>query len=247
MNWLLLRGLGRQKRHWLDFPDKLQSAGAHLDLLDLPGIGEESSTRPPLTIQAHTDFLRPRYLKTRKGHPPYGILGMSLGGMIALDWVHRYPDDFKKIVLINTSTHDLAPIQQRLSPFALYCMAKTFLAKNMKQKEYEILKMVSNLKAKDPKLLQEMIKIASHTKLTHLNISRQLIASAKFKSPDSISIPLLVLASIKDRMVDVRCSKAIAEKYSEQAQIKFHASAGHDLTLDDPDWTAEQIREFAST
>jgi hypothetical protein len=40
-------------------------------------------------------------------------------------------------------------------------------------------------------------------------------------------------------MVDHACSKAIARKW--QTESDFHESAGHDLTLDAPEWTVEKI------
>ena len=234
-----------RKNHWFDFPEKLQAARSNILALDLPGAGDENWTRPPLTIEGHSDFLREKFLTLKSNAGPWGILGISLGGMIAMDWASRYPDDFTKLVVINASAQDLSPVQQRMTVFSIYCMGKAAVAKDLQHKEYELLKMVSNLKAKDAVTLQNMVDLGAHAKITNENIARQVVAAARFTSPKALTIPTLYLASIKDRMVDVRCSKAIAEKYG--AQIKFHPSAGHDLTLDDPDWAVEQIVEFTST
>ena len=32
--------------------------------------------------------------------PPYRLLGMSLGGMVATDWSQRYPEEIERLVLI---------------------------------------------------------------------------------------------------------------------------------------------------
>jgi pimeloyl-ACP methyl ester carboxylesterase len=244
MNWLLLRGLGREKKYWFDFPEKLEALGHKTLSLNLPGLGDEVSTKPPLSIAGHTDFLRERFLERRDTDQNWGLLGISLGGMIAMDWAARYPDDFGKLVVINSSGRDLSPMMQRISVFAMYCVGRAAVAKNEESREATILKMVSNLKADDPKTLHDMVKTADLYRTTRAILSKQIAAAAKFSTPAAIKVPTLVLASIKDHMVDVRCSKAIADKYS--AQIKFHPTAGHDLTLDDPQWAAERVNEFVS-
>ena len=46
---------------------------------------------------------------------PHGILALSLGGMVALRWAERYPDDVARVVVVNTSSADLSPPWQRFS------------------------------------------------------------------------------------------------------------------------------------
>jgi pimeloyl-ACP methyl ester carboxylesterase len=241
MNWVLLRGLGREKRHWLQFPQMLKGK---ILCLDLPGIGDEDAATAPLTIAAHTDFLRDRFFEKRKADGPWGLLGISLGGMIALDWANRYPDDFQKLVLINTSTKDLSPLIQRLSVFSFYCLTRALAARDLRAREKAVLKMVSNIKEKDPETLDQLTAIVETKPISIANVSKQIVAATQFTCPSSVSASTLILASMKDRMVDVRCSKALAERL--HAQIKFHPTAGHDLTLDDPSWVAERVNEFAA-
>jgi pimeloyl-ACP methyl ester carboxylesterase len=242
MNWVLLRGLGREKRHWLQFPQMLNG---QVLCLDLPGIGDEDTASTPLTIAGHTDFLRDRFFEKRKSDGPWGLLGISLGGMIALDWAHRYPDDFQKLVLINTSAKDLSPLIQRLSVFSFYCLTRALATRELREREKAVLKMVSNLKEKDSETLDQLTAIVQSKPISIANVSKQIVAAGQFTSPSSVHAATLILASMKDRMVDVRCSKALADRL--HAQIKFHPTAGHDLTLDDPQWVADRVNEFATT
>ncbi|MCB0350638.1 MAG: alpha/beta hydrolase [Bdellovibrionales bacterium] len=253
MEWLLLRGLAREKKHWFDFPEKLQALNHRVHMIDLPGVGDENWTSPPLKISGYTDFLREKYLKEHRTsasqnngvEKKFGLIGISFGGMIAMDWVSRYPGDFEKLVLINASAQDLSPMSQRISAFGIYCLARAAAAKTVEQEEHAILKMVSNLKAKDAQVLKANVDIAKNKRISKITIAKQIATATQFKSPDSLSAQVLVLNSLKDRMVDSRCSKSLADKYS--AQIKFHPTAGHDLTLDDPEWAAAHIHEFSST
>ncbi len=259
MNWLLLRGLGRVKEHWLDLPEALQMAlrrnadsSSQVLCLDLPGFGTESNAKVPLSIAAHTDYLRERFFSSGPQNN-FGLLGVSLGGMIALDWVARYPDDFKKLVVINSSARDVSSLFQRLSPFALYSAGRMAAAKEPEKREVQSLKLISNLKDKDPVIINAMVDIAKKHPMLRDKVWRQTTAAALFSCPSQIAIPTLIVSSLKDRMVDSRCSKMIAEKLSTNAlpqapiTLKFHPTAGHDLPLDDPEWLIERLKEFEST
>ncbi|MES3014699.1 MAG: alpha/beta hydrolase, partial [Pseudomonadota bacterium] len=56
------------------------------------------------------------------------------------------------------------------------------------------------------------------------------------------AVPLLVLASLRDALVDVRCSTGLAQRW--HADIALHPDAGHDLPLDDAAWVAEQVARW---
>ena len=97
MKWLLLRGLARDARHWGDFPDILKNHlnNAEVFVLDLPGFGTESHRISPFTIRGITNDIRKRWAQLEKKHPgTWNILSISLGGMIALDWINRFSSDF---------------------------------------------------------------------------------------------------------------------------------------------------------
>jgi len=45
-----------------------------------------------------------------------GAACVSLGGMVAAHWSSKYPEDFKKVVLINSSMSGLSPLRHRALP-----------------------------------------------------------------------------------------------------------------------------------
>ena len=65
MNWLLLRGLARDKRHWGDFGSLFERRvqDSNVFMLDLPGMGTERHRDSPLSISGITDDLRHRWLQ----------------------------------------------------------------------------------------------------------------------------------------------------------------------------------------
>jgi predicted alpha/beta hydrolase family esterase len=52
-------------------------------------------------------------------------------------------------------------------------------------------------------------------------------------------VPLLVLASAADTLVDPRCSIRLAHAWD--AELRTHPTAGHDLPLDDAEWVASEV------
>ena len=55
-------------------------------------------------------------------------------------------------------------------------------------------------------------------------------------------VPILLLASLGDRLVSPRCSERIARAWN--APLRMRPDAGHDLPLDDPDWVLGQLLDW---
>lgn len=245
MNWLLLRGLMREADHWGEFSEKLQAAPGvgRVLCLDLPGVGTELGRVFMPNIKQLVEDVRSRF----KNHEhdkkeEWGILGISLGAMIATQWVHDYPNDFKNIVVMNGSSKD-APFWKRLSPASMAIILQAFFEKDIAKREKAIIGMTSNLKKNDLKLIDSWIEIAQKNAFSKITAINQLAAAAQFSLPDKIKVPMFVLTSRADRMVNYECSKHIAEKY--KAPIKIHPTAGHDIAIDDPNWVVDQVAKWS--
>ena len=104
MTWILLRGLTREARHWGSFKNQFgkRLAPDKATALDLPGNGEFYQQPSPTSVNAMVDFGRGQLL-AQGVKPPYSLLAMSLGGMVASDWAQRFPQEVDRLVLINTS------------------------------------------------------------------------------------------------------------------------------------------------
>jgi len=85
------------------------------------------------------------------------------------------------------------------------------------------------------------VKVAEAHPVAAANALRQLLAAARFMPPRSKPpIPTLVLSGLGDRLVNPRCSQAIAQAWN--LPLETHPTAGHDLTLDEPEWVIEKLR-----
>lgn len=116
--WILLRGLVREQAHWNGFADRLAGAlGAdhRVMCMDLPGNGVRHRDRSPTRIAAMVDAAR-EDLAGRGVDGPIHLVALSLGGMVAMDWLQRHPRQVAAAALINSSAAPVSPFWHRLKP-----------------------------------------------------------------------------------------------------------------------------------
>lgn len=239
---ILLRGLTRGIHHWGDFPDQLQAALPQQKIipLDLAGNGERHKETSPATIKRALEDIRSE-LKKAKIEGPVSIIALSLGGMITLQWLNDYPDEIDKAIIINSSHAGLSPLTKRMHPLSILKLVLAIL-KPTSSKEAAIYSLTSNNPI-NKELLDHWITEAKTHPVSLANAYRQAQAARQFRTQLNIDAKkLLILASSKDRLVNVDCSKDIA--ISTNCNIKYHEAAGHEVTLDDPHWVIHQIKNF---
>lgn len=239
---ILLRGLAREAAHWLDFPAQLQQAlGAdyQLHLVDFPGCGKYF-TQPALTsIAAMADHARNEISITdivARNEPVY-VLGISMGGMVALDWAQRFPPELRGLVLINASAGN-QPFWWRLRPGAWPGMICALLA-NSRAREARVLGIVSNSTADYAQRLNQWLGIQQQRPIARATILTMLSAAARFRPQADCAVTGLVLTSKRDRLVSVQASEAIARQFDWP--IHHHPQAGHDLPMDDTEWVVDKL------
>jgi pimeloyl-ACP methyl ester carboxylesterase len=239
-SWILLRGLTRESGHWGAFRDHFERAlaPARVIALDLPGNGALFQERSPWTVQDMVEHCRAQ-LAMRSIEPPFHLLALSLGGMVAACWSTLYPQEVVAQVLINTSMRPLNPFWQRLLP-ANYPTILKLAATRMTVEDVErtVLRMTSNFASED--IVGQWVHLRQAHPVTLPNTLRQLVAAARFRvQPAPPLVPTLVLASERDHLVSVQCSKSLAGRWG--AALHVHPLAGHDLPLDDAAWVATQV------
>ncbi len=112
--WIFLRGWAREARHWGDFPAQFSAVmpDAEIVELDPPGGGRFYAQRSLLTVESMVERAR-EWLRARSTPAPYHLLGLSLGGMVSLDWASRHPEEIAACVVLNTS---LRPLDRGCGP-----------------------------------------------------------------------------------------------------------------------------------
>lgn len=238
-HWILLRGLSREQRHWGVFPELLRQACPLMSFhtLDLPGTGDCLEVASPTTVAGIRRHLQDR-VEAEGIAAPLGVIGLSLGGMVALDWMAQ-DDSVAAVVVINTSAGN-CPLHWRLRPGALAMGLGVLLQTDLARRERMILRMGSRRYGRDENTIRQWIDIQRQRPVAAKTFLRQLLAAAGFSLPrNSRHVPGLVLTSSHDTLVSPACSERIAKYY--QWPLRCEPGAGHDLPLDAPVWVVQQI------
>jgi pimeloyl-ACP methyl ester carboxylesterase len=245
--WILLRGLARESAHWGALPALLreQLGGATVIALDLPGNGRLHAQASPTRIDAMTQWCRAEV--ARRGlAPPYRLLAISMGAMVAIDWARTDPAAIGGCVLINTSLRPFDPWWRRLRPANYAALLRlAWPGVSAAAHERAILRLTSRNRAASDRVLDEWTRLRRERPVTGRNALRQLLAAARFRAAaEAPAVPLLVLASRRDGLVDARCSLQLAQRW--RAALAVHEQAGHDLPLDDGAWVAQQVARWVA-
>jgi pimeloyl-ACP methyl ester carboxylesterase len=241
--WVFLRGLTRCSAHWGDFIQTFEAAmpDAQVIALDLPGNGALWQQRSPATVAEMVLSCR-QQLQQREIAGPVGLLALSMGGMVAAHWATHWPQELRELVLINTSMRPFSPAWQRMRPGSFWRLLQLAVGvADGAAREREILRLTSNHAGYA--VLAEWVAERARHPVSAANTLWQLLAAARFRAAlQAPALPTLVLAGQQDRLVAVQCSQALAQHWG--VELRLHASAGHDLTLDAGPWVAAEVRRW---
>lgn len=236
--FILIRGLAREARHWMDFPSTLKIffPNCEIETLDHAGNGSEIGRESATDIVQTVEDLRNRSKFLRDKKRPI-LVAVSLGGMIATKWASTYPQELSGLVLMNSSDGGTAPFYERLLPRAQINFLSIFFKKDPLEIELAALPMISNRPENYHKWATEFVDIP---RTSVKNFVRQVFSASKMRFPKTPpAIPILLLTSYGDRLVSWRCSQKISQLWN--LPLEIHPDSGHDITLDDPAWVCERI------
>ena len=242
---MLIRGLSRQQLHWGDFPEHLKMmSGSEVVFEDLPGFGLRHQEASPSRIEDIAEEVAPAIFSDK--HLVAGkinLVGISMGGMVALALAKKYPQKVASLTLINSSFKPYAKFYQRLQPKAYAGFLRAWFNPVMRYSEREILRLSSNFLAADERLLDQWLDYRRQQPPSRRAAIKQILAASKFQfEADKPVERMLFIASKKDRIVSYKCSEKAALAWG--AEYRCHLYAGHDLPLDAPQWLADQIVQW---
>jgi pimeloyl-ACP methyl ester carboxylesterase len=233
MRALFLRGLTREIRHWDGLPEKFQSlTNIPVITLDLPGAGVNAHLTSPKNINEYVEFLRQ--------HMPQGgpivLIGISMGGMIALRWAEMYPLEIQSVFMINSSAKNLSKASERFNLGHWPTLLKILMSRSHQNKEKLILDITANKLSSERRLelSHKFEKIQLEYPVSNLSKLNQILAARAFQVVNKVTVPVHIIYSLGDRLVDPSCSKKLTDVL--KAKTHIHPDAGHDLPLDDPQW-----------
>jgi pimeloyl-ACP methyl ester carboxylesterase len=243
--WILLRGLAREKGHWGNFLEKFAAAhpGDEILPIDLPGTGDHLAQNSPTTINGIFNFVRSEAVSRARNQSQFKILAVSLGAMVAMEWMRCKSDDLACCVLINTSSKSLSPFYHRLRWQVWRDFVKLVSVQVARERERGIIEVIMNSPEAREAALPQWTKVATERPMSYKNFFNQLLAASRFEGLTiDPEVPTLILSSLGDRLVDPSCSSQLHDRFNWP--IRRHPWAGHDLPWDDPKWVLDRIQEW---
>jgi pimeloyl-ACP methyl ester carboxylesterase len=254
MNLVLIRGLTRESRHWGDIAGaegllarQLRQLQPGIDWqvlsLDLPGNGRFSAMQSPASVAATVELARAQLLAIGAA-PPYVLIGMSLGGMVATDWAQRYPQEARRLILINSSMRPFNGPLRRLRPRNWPSLLRLAAVWTHPAQSARIERQIHALTCRRTDSLDAdvnaWVRIREDQPVSASNALRQLWAAICFRCADlPPACRTLLLSGAHDGLVHPDCSVRLATLW--RAGHYQHPTAGHDLPHDDPGWLSARI------
>lgn len=234
MHVILLRGLAREAAHWMQFPEQLRTSlgeDYQIHCIDFPGCGGRYRQTALDSIHAMTDYARMQ-LAAQKINGKVHVIGISMGGMIALNWAQQFPEQLASVTLINSSAGD-QPLSWRVRP-RVWLSTIIALLLPVRWRERLVLRNVSNDRKHFSTHLQQWLNIQQQRPVTRATILTMLGAAAHFRPQAHCHVKGLVIASEGDNFVSHKASEDLAKRF--HWPLNIHPSAGHDIPMDAPDW-----------
>ncbi len=97
---LLIHGIGSSMSTWTSIPERLEAAGHGVLAVDLQGHGESSLDPGDFSLGAHANTIRD--LLDLLAIDTVHLVGHSLGGGIAMQFVYQFPERAETLVLVSS-------------------------------------------------------------------------------------------------------------------------------------------------
>jgi pimeloyl-ACP methyl ester carboxylesterase len=246
----LLIGLTKESAHWDDsFVEKLKELyqTENVVAMDLPGAGKYLNMASPLSITGIVSKTRDHYQDYFKDSEKFEniLVAISLGGMVAAQWLKLFSNDFSKFVIVNSSFKGLSPVYKRVQPKAVLEFLKIFKTKDNAKREDLVIKLCGNNSDNYEAIHRKWTKIADERPMTKLNMLKQTLAGARFKPDYRPQIPTLIIASRHDRLAHHSCSENLQKVWNGDFHMIEEVHIGHGVHIDAPIELAQIIYEWS--
>jgi len=238
---ILLRGLSREQRHWGSFTGLLHKHFTDKQLIcfDLPGNGQRNHLQSPATIAGIVEFIRDE-LSAVLSQGPVHLVALSLGGMVAMEWMDKHPQEIASAALLSCSFKGVSPFYQRLRPANYLNLLNVIFSSNDYASEKTILKMTSQGHQQNKALLEQWVSYARQNPVSRQNVLRQLLAATRYQLPRvKPDVPVYLLNGLQDKLVSPQCSVDLAERW--HLPLDSCQLCGHDLSLDNEQWVFKRL------
>lgn len=235
---LLLHGLGSAGADWALQLEALAEAGYRVLAPDLRGFGR-SSAPPEVTVEAMAEDMA-LFLRKLDALPAH-VVGISMGGAVALQLALEHPEAVRKLVLVNT----FARLRPRNLGEALYFLARMLIATMISPQKQAA--MVA--KRIFPRPEHEPLRQKLYSRIRHTNPCAYKAAMASLRRFNvmhrlgELKMPTLVITGSADTSISPQSQKEMAGRIPGARQVVIEG-AGHAVIADSPEAFNRALLDF---
>ncbi len=207
---------------------------------NMPGY-QNSDAITPVTFELLAKTLK-EWLETLNAGPVH-LVGQSIGGMIAQECVHRYPELVKSLVLIATTTAFGGRDDSFKDAFLKARLKPLDEGKSMQTLAEETVPLITGSKVSDESIDQAVRSMAAVPVETYREILKCLVTFNRRESLANIKQPVCVISGSEDSNAPAVTMKKMAEKLSHSEYHELEG-AGHLVNLELPEACNDIIRHF---
>jgi len=253
---VLLHGVGSSAETWDTSIETMACRGADVIALDLPGHGHSSSPRGDYSLGAMASTVRD--LLDELDIDRCVLVGHSLGGGIALQFVYQFPERVERLVLVSSGglgSETFPLLRAATLPGAELVLPvlthhRTTAAVEWVAAKLHELRITGAALPSDA--LTTLREIANPDKRTAflatlrsvVDISGQRV-SALAKLPAAAHVPTLLIWGDRDRVIPAKHGKE-AHDLLPKSRLVIFRGAGHEPHRYDPERLAQLIADFAA-
>ncbi len=236
---VLIEGLGVATWLW---EKQMPEFSRHFTVLafDNRGVGRSDKPAGPYSIRMMADDLKALLdtLGIRKTH----VLGVSMGGFIALDFAYRYPEYVDRLVLVSTSAggSDHVPMSREVLQ---ELMATEGTREELVRRKLALAFSEAFLRSPE---MEHQVKLRLQNPQPPEAFMAQAAAGAGFdlsEAVKAIQVPALVMAATGDRIVPVQNAHRLAAKLPD-SRLKIYEGFGHQFFVEIPEQFNRDVIEF---
>lgn len=231
---MFLHGIGTASWSWWYQVADLNENYSIL-LVDLPGHGE-SMNIPWENMEKTVDLVAEVIPKDRKVH----VVGLSLGGHVALDLAKKYPKNLKSVYISGITTRPMGPKFLKLF-LPLYLKQLSSLQHN----EIKMKKLFIQMGIPHDKIALSITDYQKVSMATYTAIFNELYSFEMDYSYKKVNLPIMFVACEHEER-GIKQTLKYAPTIIKQAKTTFIKDARHQWSIQKPDIFNNEVKQWLS-
>lgn len=237
---LFMHGIGGNRRNWRD---QLPAFGKHFKAIawDARGYGDSDDYEGPLNFHSYADDVVRVF--DHFGVVRGNLIGLSMGGRIAMDFAARYPDRLKSLVLCDTHKGFAGLSPEARAAFIASRKEPLVNGKEPKDIAGPVAKTLIGPKASKEAfeaLVDSMSRLHKESYIKSIEASVTMDVRTDL---GDIKVPTLVVVGSADRLTTVDMARSIASDIAG-SELAIIEDAGHLVNIEEPVKFNDIVIEF---